>query len=327
MLLKAPAALVLASVLPAGGQPAFRSASELVLVDVMAESRKTGVPIRSLQQDDFEIYEDGVRQQISHFSLDTMPLSIVFLLDMTDSVRPVLKPLAAGAIAALDRLKPEDEIAVMLYAERADLTLDFGTDHERVARAMEAAGTLKRGACGPKPPLCSQLAYFNEGVFQAAAHLKDRGNRGNRGVVIWLTDNVPNVPSAKAHSEAAAFDLLHETGVVVCSLLERSSESYTLMALYAKNPLLEPLRRRRPPGDVRRYAAESGGVSINANRDEIGTKLEDLIDRIRSRYTVGYRPAEQKPAGTISKIEVGLSSAASAREGEMEVHARQAYKH
>src|SRR5580692_5712177 len=280
-----PVVLILASVIPAGGQPTFRTSSELVLVDVMVESRKTGVPIRSLQRDDFEIYEDGVRQQISHFSLDTVPLSIVFLLDMTDSVRPVLKPLAAGAIAALDHLKPEDEIAVMLYAERADLTQEFVTDHELVAGAIEAAGKLKRGSCGPKPALCSQAAYFNEGVFQAVTQLEKSGHPGNRGVVIWLTDNVPNVPSAKAHSEAAAFDLLHETGVVVCSLLERSSESYTLMALYARNPLLGPLRKLRPPGDVGRYAAESGGVSIKANREEIATELESLIDRIRSRYT------------------------------------------
>jgi hypothetical protein len=68
-------------------------------------------------------------------------------------------------------------------------------------------------------------------------------------------------------------------------------------------------------------------VSIKANREEIGTELEGLIDRIRSRYTIGYRPAENKPAGTLSKIEVRLTPAASAREGETDVHARQAYKH
>src|SRR5271170_1272091 len=117
---------------PAHSDAIFRSSTELVVVDVLVERKKTGLPLRSLTRDDFEVYEDKLRQQITQFSLDTVPLSVVFLFDMTDSVRPVLKPLADGALAALNHLKPEDEIAVMLYAARADVTQDFTTDHALV---------------------------------------------------------------------------------------------------------------------------------------------------------------------------------------------------
>src|SRR5580704_8563228 len=227
----------------------FRASTELVVVDVLAEHKKTGLAVRGLTRDDFEVYEDKARQQITQFSLDTVPLSIVFLFDMTDSVRPVLKPLADGALAALEHLKPEDEIAVMLYAARADLTQDFTTDHALVARAIESASTMRPGHCAssdePGPPLdkrelCSQEAYFNEGVFQATRHANKAGNASNRRVIIWLTDNVPNVPDNKVHSEAVTFDLLHESGVVVCSLLERSTMSYGMMTAYSRNPLFEP---------------------------------------------------------------------------------------
>src|SRR5579871_815366 len=90
----------------------FRASTELVVVDALVEHKKTGIPIKSLTRDDFEIYEDKVLQPITQFSLDTVPLSIVFLFDMTDSVRPVLKPLANGALDALHHLKSDDEIAV-----------------------------------------------------------------------------------------------------------------------------------------------------------------------------------------------------------------------
>jgi VWFA-related protein len=304
----------------------FKASTELVVVDALVEHKKTGAAIGSLQRDDFEIYEDKVRQQITQFSRDTVPLSIVFLFDMTDSVRPVLKPLAEGALAALKHLKLEDEIAVMLYAARADLTQDFTTDHALIARAIESASKMRPGRCGEKPELCSQEAYFNEGIFQATSRLHKAGNPSNRRVIIWLTDNVPNIPDDTVHSEAAAFNLLHESGVVVCSLLEKSGMSIGMGAAYTKNPIFAPFRMAHPPGDVGKYAAETGGISIGAHRDEISAKLAGLIDRIRSRYTIGYRPSVQKPDGTLCKIDVKLSKAAIAREGAMDVRARKGYK-
>jgi VWFA-related protein len=304
----------------------FKASTELVVVDALVEHRKTGAAVGSLQRDDFEVYEDKVRQQITQFSRDTVPLSIVFLFDMTDSVRPVLKPLAQGALAALKHLKPEDEIAVMLYAGRADLTQEFTRDHSLVTRAIESASRMHSGDCGAKPELCDQPAYFNEGIFTATSLLHKAGNPSNRRVIIWLTDNVPNIPDDKVHSEAAAFDLLHESGVVICSLLEKSGMSIGMGAAYTKNPLFAPLRMGHPPGDVGKYAAETGGISIGAHRDEISAKLAGLIDRIRSRYTIGYRPSVQKPDGTLCKIDVKLSKAAIAREGAVEVRARRGYK-
>jgi VWFA-related protein len=304
----------------------FKASTELVVVDALVENKKTGIPIRTLQRDDFEIYEDKVRQQITQFSLDAVPLSIVFLFDMTESVRPVLKPLADGALAALGHLKPEDEIAVMLYAGRADLTQAFTTDHSLIARAIESASKMEPGNCGPKPALCDQPAYFNEGIFTAASYLHKTATPSNRRVIIWLTDNVPNIPDDKVHSEAAAMDLLHESGVVVCSLLEKSGMSIGMAAMYTKNPLFAPLRMGHPPGDSGKYSAETGGVSMGAHRDEISTKLAGLIDRLRSRYTIGYRPSVQKPDGTLCKIDVKLSKAAIAHEGNLEVRARRGYK-
>jgi VWFA-related protein len=257
--------------------PTFRASSELVEVDVLVEQKKSSVPIRSLHREDFEIYEDGARQQISQFSIDTAPLSILILFDMTESVRPVLKPLAAGAVAVLGHLKPEDEVAVMLYVERADLTQDFTTDHELVAKAISAASGMHPGECGVKPELCSQQAFFNEGVFQAASHLATAARPRNRRVVIWLTDNVPNIPNDKFHSEAATMDLLRESGVSISSLIERSAMSYTMMTVYTKNPLFQPSRQQHPRGDARKYALETGGEAIGASRAEISTKLADLI--------------------------------------------------
>src|SRR5258707_5493948 len=111
----------------------------LVMVDAQVLTRKTGRAISSLHAEDFQVYEDGVQQPITSFSQDELPLSVGFLFDLTDSVRPVLKSLAGGALQALKRLKPEDEVAVMVYAASTQLLQDFTTDRELAAKAIEKA--------------------------------------------------------------------------------------------------------------------------------------------------------------------------------------------
>jgi hypothetical protein len=54
-----------------------------------------------LEAKDFQVAEDGNPQRISCFSHDQLPLSVVFLFDLTDTVRPTLKPLTHGAYEML----------------------------------------------------------------------------------------------------------------------------------------------------------------------------------------------------------------------------------
>jgi len=68
----------------------------------------------------------------------------VFLFALTDSVRSVLKPLAEGALEALQHLKPEDETAVMVYSASAQLFQDFTTELALTVAAIQNASGMKR---------------------------------------------------------------------------------------------------------------------------------------------------------------------------------------
>jgi len=92
-------------------EPVFKVNVNLVVVDAQVLNKKTHQAVPSLQPEDFLLYENGVQQPISSLSQDRIPLSIVFLFDLTDSVRPVLESLSQGALQALQHLKPEDQAA------------------------------------------------------------------------------------------------------------------------------------------------------------------------------------------------------------------------
>ena len=288
---------------------------ELVQVDAQVLEKKTGRPVGSLSKEDFQLYEDGAQQPIAEISRDQLPLSVVLLFDLTFSVQPVLKPLAAGALAALQHLKPEDEVAVMVYAASAHLLQDFTTNREQVVAAIEKASEMESG----------EAAFFNEAIFQASEQLGKAKNPRSRRAVIWLTDNVPNIPSAREHTEEDAFREVFETGTVVSTLLERSAASDFFIAAFSKNPMFAPFRMHNPPGDVHKYAERTGGEVMKSSKDQVSAKLGQLIDEIRTRYTLGYYPSIKQPKGKFCEITLRIRSETKKREGRLLIRTKKGY--
>jgi VWFA-related protein len=306
--------------------PVYRVDVRVVLVDAQVLSKKSRHAARELKQDDFEIYEDNVQQRVSSFSQDTLPLSVVLLFDLTDSVRPVLKSLGEGALEALQHLKPEDEVAVMAYAASAQVLQGATTDRALAVAAIEKASRMES----------EEAAFFNEGIFQAAEQLGKGKNVASRRVIIWLTDNVPNIPSeseipiryrrslkgAMPHSQKEAMQQLFQTSTVVCSLVKQSEISVSGESGLRAHPAERMLH---PPGEVYKYAAASGGQVIEFKKKELKAKLAALIDDLRMRYSLGYHPSVQKPKGKFCTIKVKLAPEVKKSVGDVIVEAKQGY--
>jgi len=297
--------------------PVFGATSELVLVDVQVLHVKTGIPAPVLRASDFQIAEGGVAQQIVHFSRDEFPLSVVLLFDLTDSVRGVLKKLAEGAKTALEHFKDADEVAVMVYSGHVDLIDGFSKDRIHTVRAIEKAAALTS----------EEPAHFNEAIYQAAMELHKADRPANRRVIIWLTDNIPNVPyrtkKYPAHTEVEAVRALQEESVMVAPILMKSRLWAVLGPLVRASEA--PYEKSFPPGDARKYAEWTGGQAVGLRGKRPEERLAQLIDELRARYTIGYRPSNAQPAGMFCKIHVELAPDGRLRPKEWSVLARQGY--
>jgi VWFA-related protein len=309
----------------AEAEPVVRVHVRMVMVDAQVLSKKTGRAVGPLRREDFRVYEDGVQQQVTSFSQDELPLSVVFLFDLTDSVRPVLKSLAGGALQALRHLKPEDQVAVMVYAASTQLVQDFTTDREVAAAAIEKASKMAS----------PEAAFFNEGMFQAAGQSAKSSKASSRRVVLWMTDNVPNVPSEDIrwrYGRSIASDKLHTKVQAMTELLKNGTVVYTLLRMSdisVQESFRDPRRTvdgmLHPPGDVYQYSEQTGGHVIEASQKNMDVKLADWIDELRTRYTLGYHPPEGKTKSKFRKIEVKLSPEIKEREGKMFIEAKRGY--
>jgi hypothetical protein len=119
----------------------IKISTDLVLVDALVTSQQTGRVINNLQVDDFQLYEDKIKQTITHFSQDRLPLALVLTFDVGGSLPEEMR-LKKELLAALRGLKKEDEVAVMAFDfGRVRLIEDFSQDRElitdRVANIRE----------------------------------------------------------------------------------------------------------------------------------------------------------------------------------------------
>jgi len=78
---------------------------DLVTIDALVLEKKTARIVGGLKVEDFQIYEDGAKQQITHFSQDSLPLSVLFLVDRGGCLDPFGDKVHRAAREAVERLK------------------------------------------------------------------------------------------------------------------------------------------------------------------------------------------------------------------------------
>ena len=104
---------------------ALKTRTDLVNVGVLARQKKTGRIVTNLIKDDFTIFEDGVRQTVSYFSQERLPLSIILLVDRAGCINAFNDRIRAATIKAFGDLKPEDEVAIMTFSNKVALAQPF----------------------------------------------------------------------------------------------------------------------------------------------------------------------------------------------------------
>ena len=131
---------------------------------------------------------------------------------------------------------------------------------------------------------------------------------------------------ARLHTkEEATAELLH-SGVVVSALIDRTAATDMTMIVLDANPFAMLFGGRT--GDIRKYAEITGGPVLDTSKKEIAARLAALVDQIRLRYTLGYRPSTPKPQGTFCQLHLQLNPStlkARADLHKVQVRTRQGY--
>lgn len=271
----------------------------MVLVDAVVRDR-VGRMIENLARNDFRVYEDGVEQEIRHFSRDELPLAVALVVDRSGSVAPYISELRRIAIRALQQLKPQDEVALFSFASTVDRLEDLTTDRQRIAYAIDRirAG----GGTDIIDALYDSVTYLAKAAPES------------RHAVILISDNQATVrPQA---SEGETIRTAMETETVVYSI--KTGGEGLLFAQRLPSLLAGA-------GSVSKVTEETGGEIINAAKvPSLDAALGEVINRLRTRYALGYYPSNPGQ-GMFHEIKVRLVDRLGKPGSDYFMHARRGY--
>ena len=292
-----PGALAfLAAVSPTAAQspspPPLRIEVDVGVVSVTAVVQdKAGRFVHGLTPQDVEIYEDGVRQEVSYFREASggvearIPLSVVLVLDASGSMSKNLGFLQEAAAAFLRKLEEGDEAMVVQFNESVKGSAEFTGDTERLEQFVEAV-----------------QAWGGTALYDAVHYALNRiRDRPGRKAVVVFSDGADNKSGLK---EQEVLDYARAVEATVYSIGIRGEEG---------------LWARGPRGFLRKIASESGGAFFFPERvGELMKVFFEISSELNNHYLLSYVP-KRPPDGSWREIQMKL------KRRDAEVRVRKGY--
>jgi VWFA-related protein len=283
----------------------IRTRSELVVVPVTVKD-STGALVGDIRAEEFRIFEDGKEQEITVYSLEAFPLSVVVLLDASlDTKEAGLLQQSLPTIAA--GFSEADEVALMEFDEYPRSLLSFSRDndalHNHLKRMtvgssfpgvgsgpMTAGPRTNQGQIEPKVTTKASTSSgkftknLDDAVYAAGRLLRGRG-RERRKIIFLISDGENSRNNEVTRDETVKLLLSADISVYAVSM----------------NPV--PLSNVRNP--LRAYARATGGDIFYArSRAELETLYSRVTEQARNQYTLAYVPRDTDRSKDYHSIEV-----------------------
>jgi len=266
--------------------------------------------VRDLERDDFIVFEDGVRQEVTHFSRDPVPLTLMVLIDSSWSMNGSKLDLAvAGVRRLIERLGPDDRVGVATFAEALDVLTPVTRDHAAAAASLD-----------------SLVADGGTAMFDAEVSALERlAWEGGRRVLIVLGDGedytstagVDDVVRAAHRNDVAVYSV----GILTYRLKDGMPEHWaTKLAGRGRPKYWTDRARVRGLKFLKRQSETTGGVLyLPKFTGELPYVFEHVLAELKSAYSIGYYPNNQVRDGRFRKVALYVDGAA------LNVRTRQGY--
>ncbi|MDX2040805.1 MAG: VWA domain-containing protein [Acidobacteriota bacterium] len=287
--------------------------TNLVSFNATVLSKKTGKIITGLRKEDFILFDEGVRQEITHFTNDEHPLSVIILIDDSGSVRSILDEIHDEGRQTLRNLKPEDEIALMAFSSTAWLVWDFTLSKKEIIERI-APEKLFPLIGVDNIDFSGSGTHIADSIYLAAKHFDKATNPPGRRSIIVITDDWAN---DTIYSEEEVTNQLFESGVTVYGLIiggRHIFDRYIIPMSFGKNG-----------GNATTYANKTGGVALNGRGNKAAENLTRIISLLRQQYSFGYVPTNSQMDGKFRKINLKVTPEIEKREGRVTILTRQGY--
>lgn len=272
--------------------------TELVNISVRVVDRNNR-PINNVPQNDFKIYEDGVLQQIEFFSKAEVPANYSLVIDNSGSLRSQIEQVIEAGKILVSANRQDDETAIIRFvsSDKIEVLQDFSKNKTDLNDALENMYIE-----GGQTAIIDAVYLSVERLNQQQTPQKDL-DRTRRAIVL-VTDGEDR---SSFYSESQLMELLKESDVqiyVVGFVKDLSAEK----GFISKSP------QGKAKAFLERLASSTGGKSyFPAAAGELNTIAKDVASELRTQYSLGYIPSNDRKDGSFRNIKVAVNDGPSSQ--------------
>jgi VWFA-related protein len=237
----------------------FRSAVEVTTIAASVFD-KDGKIVAGLGREAFEVYEDGVRQSVTQFTNERVPIGLGVLLDTSDSMYGKRIRDARDTVDQFlfTLLAPTDEFFIVAFNHQVKVLTDWTNTPDVVRSALDAI-----------KPWGATAVY--DAVLRALPIL-DRRSR-QRAAILIISDGDDTASDATIREVRAA--------------LVRSDSFVYAIAIDPADR--RAINARTNPEALREITNESGGRTLVVSTSaELAAAAAQVAEELNNQYVLGY---------------------------------------
>jgi Ca-activated chloride channel family protein len=270
----------------AAQQPAFRSAIDVVSMNVTVTD-STNKYVTDLTEKDFEIFEDGVKQDLTLFNRTNLPVALSLLIDTSSSMEDRMTVAQDAAIGFVRKLRTTDLGEVIGFDSRAEVLQKFTNNPAELEQA------IRKTVAGGSTSMNNALYISLKGLKKIPVRQEDEVRRQ---AIVLLSDG-EDTSSLVTFEDVLDLARRSETAIYAIGLMEDSAGGQSKgfrEATYA----------------LRQLANDTGGRAFfPADVKSLASVYGQIYDELSSQYTIGYTSKNPRRDGAWRRLVVRVNRA------------------
>jgi Ca-activated chloride channel family protein len=271
------------------GPATFRSGVDVVALNVVVTDGNQQF-VSGLAVDNFSVYEDGIRQDVSFFAAGDAPLDLAILLDTSASMSDKMSTAQQAAIGFASTLRPHDRVLIVDIKDASKILAPLGSDLDAAKAAI--LSTAARGGTA----LYNGLYLTLKELAKARRDTEDV----RRQALVVLSDGDD---TASLVSFEDVMEVAKQSGISIYTIMLKSK-------WMTRHAAVQPQQRFFSQSEfaMKALAQETGARAFfPTDISELAGVYGSIADELATQYALGYTSKNAKRDGAYRRVIVRVT--------------------
>jgi Ca-activated chloride channel family protein len=266
-------------------QPSFKSSIDVVSMSVTVTD-STNHYVTDITEKEFDVFEDGVKQELTLFNRSNLPVALSLLIDTSSSMEDRMSVAQDAAIGFIRKLRPTDLGEVIGFDSRAEVLQKFTNNPAELEHA------IRKTVAGGSTSLNNALYISLKGLKKVPVQQEEEVRRQ---AIVLLSDG-EDTSSLVTFEDVLDLARRSETAIYSIGLMEDASTGGQSKGF------------REATYALRQLSSDTGGRAFfPPDVKALASVYGQIYDELSSQYTIGYTSKNPRRDGAWRRLVVRVT--------------------